>query len=362
VRHLPSLCLAVLAFASPAFACPIQITASPRSSGESYDVRWIEIAGATRYDVFEKRVNESDFHLTHQIAADGEVPRFVASPSSTAPGTYEYLVIAQLPNGAACTGTTQFDLPGDQRLASVTHKRIVPFAGSVRGANGSDFRTALTLRHLPFASGKIVFRPVGKVASDSDPSMTYQFGDNGPTATDLHWDDVMAAMGASGVGTLEIIPNKRQDGLLWVPEIEAHVYNVTAQGTFGSRVPAVAPADWVRNELQWREDVSVPAVHGNYRRNAGFRTLTEVKYIVRVNQPGQSPQSGPLRTIPANFTVFGSVEDLFGGAVPADARVIITFIAGDAIGFYTNTENTTNDPTLIVRNPFEATNDVTWSY
>ena len=253
-------------------------------------------------------------------------------------------------------------MPGDAQLAAATHKRIVPFAGSVRGANGSDFRTSLTLRHLPFASGRIVFRPVGKVASDSDPSMTYQFGDNGPAATDLHWDDVMATMGASGIGTLEILPNSRPDGLLFVPEIEAHVYNVTPQGTFGSRIPAVAPGHWIRNEAQWRESVSIPAVHGNYRRNAGFRTLTEVKYILNVTQPGKSPVSTGLRTVPAHVTIFGSVEDLFGGAVPADASVFITFVGGDAIGFYTKTENATNDPTLVVRNPLEATNDVIWSY
>ena len=64
----------------------------------------------------------------------------------------------------------------------------------------------------------------------------------------------------------------------------------------------------------------------------------------------------------ANVTIFGSVEDLFGGAVPADASVFITFVGGDAIGFYTKTENATNDPTLVVRNPLEATNDVIWSY
>jgi len=358
--YLPVAILAVV-FAQSVLACPLQISKTLRSSGNSYDVHWPAEPGAIQYTVYQRRDDQDGWEYIKTVEADGEPPRFVVSPSSSRVATYRHMIIAEMPDGRACVGTTEFELPGDKTLAQISHKRVVLLAGSVRGANGSDFRTSLRLGNITGTKGRIYFRPVGTTPSAADPSIRYEFG-NDSAAPDLYWPDVMAAMGATGIGTLEIIPDTRPEwDVIPVPNTNAHIYNVTPQGTFGSRVPAILPAEWLREEFPHTRWITIPAQQGNYRRNAGFRTLTEVRYTVRVTEPGQKTPNLPVLTVPANTTVFGSLDDLAGFPVSNAAQVTIHFRSGHAIGFYTYTENSTNDPTLVVGDPHESI-DVAFGY
>src|SRR5688572_16735818 len=101
MRLLPlSFCLLLLA--QGALACPFEITKSLRPSGTSYEMRWDEVPNTVQYSVYERRGDESGYRLLKIIPADGEPPRFVAHPSSTAQNQYYYLVIAEGANGSAC--------------------------------------------------------------------------------------------------------------------------------------------------------------------------------------------------------------------------------------------------------------------
>ncbi len=359
--RLLQLSIGLLFVAQGALACPFEIDATPRSGVVAYEMRWDEVPGTIRYSVYERRGDESGYRLLKVIEVDGELPRFVAHASSTAQNQYYYLVIAEGANGSACIATRTVEMRGDPQIASATHKRVVLLAGSVRGANGSDFRTALTMRTIPGTKGRIFFRPVGTTPSAADPFMRYDFPVTEP-ARDLYFEDIMATLGATGIGSLEIIPDTRPEwDVVPVPETHAHIYNVTPEGTFGSRVPAVVPSTWMREGLPRAKAVSVAPMPGNYRLNAGFRTITEVTYFMTVSEPGLANRHTEQRKIPANYTVFGSLESLFGGPISPNATVTIRFIAGHAIGFYTYTENSTNDPTLVVRDPAE-TSDVAWGF
>ena len=354
------LCGTMLASAPIAHACSIQIALTPRPDGNSQRLTWTPVPGATQYDIFES-ARGYDFRRVDQVNQKAE-PAFIARPNSTETRSYSYLVVARSDNSdVSCVGTTSFEMRGDDKLAALA-KRIVPLVGSVRGAFGSDFRTSLLLRYMPSVSGRIVFRPTGTLPSASDPSLPYAFsGDS--VQSDLYWDDVIAAMGASGTGTLEIIPNAGAPDLdVLVPEVVARVYNVTPQGTFGSRVPSVHPGDWARspenNASYW-----IPPSHGNYRRNAGIRTITTLLYRVAIrNSDGTTENVPGLRELPANYTWFGSVEALAGRSVPADATVFVGFVSGNAIGFYTETENSTNDPSVVIKDPTDVENVASWSY
>ncbi|HKR65552.1 MAG TPA: hypothetical protein VJZ00_17615 [Thermoanaerobaculia bacterium] len=281
---------------------------------------------------------------------------------------HEYLIISHNDNddpAARCLGQAKVILNGNKDLGAITEKRIVPLAGSVRGANGSDFHTSLTISFAALRSGRIVFRPTGTVASDSDPFLRYAFGDNDePGPSEFYWDDVVAAMGASGTGSLEIIPDPVGDETaLHVPNVSARVYNVAQNGTFGSDAEAVRPAEWFLNPVTQHSGagIFVPAAHGNVRRNIGFRTLTEVSYEITLFAPGGKARhfSG---SAPANFTYFSSLDAFVGQPVAANEQVHVSFSNGYAIGFYTVTDNVTNDPAMIVQSPAALEDSVSWGY
>src|ERR1700756_1039341 len=113
------------------------------------------------------------------------------------------LVTASLVLFAVSLSAQVYDKP-----TSSIRKGIIPIVGSTAGANGAHFKTLLRIYAAPDAHGKIVFHPLGAIASDSDPAMPYSFAPNAHVVTDyLEWPDVVAAMGQSGLGTLDIIPD-----------------------------------------------------------------------------------------------------------------------------------------------------------
>ena len=317
------------------------------------------------YDVFERRLDgvweDTRWRYVGQGHSDpGKKGEITFMPGSSEAEAFEFLVVVSgnRETDSGCTGRIIGTVTPNSRLAAVSHRKIVPIAGSVRGAYGSDFRTSLTLHHVARTKGKVYFRPVGTLPSASDPFVTYEFGERGEAPVSIHFDDVLDTMGASGLGSLEIVPDPGTR--LAVPVIEARVYNVTPDGTFGSRVPAVWAAEWVRyREAEPNIELRIPPVQPDFRRNVGFRSLTKVDYIVYVlHANGESHRL--FRHAPANYTWFGTLDDLAGMHIPNDSLVTITFSDGVAVGFRTETENFTNDPTVVIGDPSEMTRELSW--
>src|SRR5262245_61925366 len=91
--------------------------------------------------------------------------------------------------------------------SSTLKKGIIPLVGSTAGLNGASFKTSLRIEAISDAYGKIVFHPLGQVARDDDPSIPYSFPHVVSPITDyIQFDDIVAAMGQSGLGSLDIIP------------------------------------------------------------------------------------------------------------------------------------------------------------
>src|SRR5688500_16712540 len=86
----------------------------------------------------------------------------------------------------------------EDRLAGV-----LPVVGSTAGALGASFKTGLQLTNPTGAviEGVLIFRPQGTQSSASDPRLAFELG---PRAT-RSYEDVVAEMGASGLGSLEVI-------------------------------------------------------------------------------------------------------------------------------------------------------------
>jgi len=142
--------------------------------------------------------------------------------------------------------------------------RVLPVAGAVQGA-GAFFRTSVQLFKYgqETIKGKLVFHPAGAVGSDSDPSLPFTIG----SSQTLSFPDVVAAMGTSGIGSLDVVTYCGADVI-----VSARVFSDGGSaGTSGFIEEGLEP------ELARRPSLSgimlLPADLTNFRMNVGIRTL-----------------------------------------------------------------------------------------
>ena len=113
---------------------------------------------------------------------------------------------------------------------------VLPVVGFAQGSFGSVFRTDFQIANvgnLALHATKLVFHPGGVSASPSDPSTTISLPQYSTNTGDL-----LAAMGATGVGSLDIYTQGE-----YAPRVSAHIYNdAGAAGTSGRSDPAGQPA------------------------------------------------------------------------------------------------------------------------
>jgi hypothetical protein len=123
--------------------------------------------------------------------------------------------------------------------ATQTHEfleGVITAAGSLQGAFGAFFRTALQIA-CPgggTCTGRLVFHPAGVAASPSDQSLPYAV--SGSTAT--AYNDVVETFGKSGLGTIDVISNNG-----FPPLVTARVYNDTPNGTSGFTEDLITPGE-----------------------------------------------------------------------------------------------------------------------
>ncbi|HEX7421236.1 MAG TPA: hypothetical protein VF505_15205 [Thermoanaerobaculia bacterium] len=331
--------LAVL-FAPVAHAiCPLNV----RFTDNPPTLVWDNVSGATSYEI-----QESFDNITSRNYQTDSSP-FVIQRRSSSDVKVSYIVTAILPSSIlsldatseACRESAVMTLKSDPVFRALTRKAVIPIAGSGPGANGGHFKTALTLSATGAGErGRVIFHPAGSAARPDDPSIPYVFNEG--VGQELKFDDVVAAMGQSGVGSLDIVPDEGASDV--IPAVDARLYNDTTAGTFGTSAPALPPFDFLQAPTL---TISVPASDSPFRVNAGLRTLTDTRAIALVYGT-----NGRLRTFrnlawPADYTILGPIAQVIG--VPVDpGESVSIFFEGAAIPFYTRTENRTNDPELFV--------------
>jgi hypothetical protein len=214
-----------------------------------------------------------------------------------------------------------------------TRSTVIPIAGSVTGIGGVTYRTSAQISNPSSApsSGSIIFRPAGQQASANDPRLSYTLA---PFETRT-FADLMAAIGTTGLGSLEIAPAigpapaatvRIQDGgVALVPQVTAD--NVI---TAGSRAVLTTPPD-----------LSQARLNVGLRSLAAGATLTVTLYDA----------SGTLirtasRTLPPNYLVQMSAADLAGGAVGPNQAIVISVDSGSA-AIYGSTVSATGQGSLL---------------
>jgi hypothetical protein len=319
--------------------CPLNVrfTANPPT------VVWDNIPGVASYEI-----QESFDNVTSRNYQTDSSP-FVIRRRSSSNVKVSYIVTAILPSNIlsldatseACRESAVMTLKADPVFRALTRKAVIPIAGSGPGANGGRFKTSMTLSATGAAErGRVIFHPAGATARADDPSIRYVFDEG--VGQEMKFDDVVAAMGQSGVGSLDIVPDEGASDVL--PAVDARLYNDTTAGTFGTAAPALLPFDFLQPPTL---TVSVPLSDSQFRVNIGLRTLTDTSATALVYGTNGHLRSFRNLAWPADYTILGPIAQIIGMPVDPGESVSI-FFEGAVIPFYTRTENRTNDPELFV--------------
>lgn len=211
---------------------------------------------------------------------------------------------------------------------------IITAAGSLAGNFGSFFRTSLQIA-CPgggTCTGEIVFHPAGVAASPGDQAIPYTVSGS----NSVSYDDVVAHMGKSGLGTLDIVSNNG-----FPPLVTARVYNDQgSSGTSGFTEEMIRTTDVLHPG-----DLAIlvtPADLTNYRVNVGVRTLSSAaKVNVQYGFRSQSDKDFPAYEF-QQFSLAG-----FGDTSPVPNEQIFLFVlSGDVAIYQSITDNKTNDSAI----------------
>lgn len=210
---------------------------------------------------------------------------------------------------------------------------IVPVVGSTAGQSSALFRTELQLANPTGAAigGWFVLRPRGVF-------LRYDI----PARGTISFADVVAEMGATGLGSLDILVDR---GI--VPTIVARAYDDQPAGTTGVGIPAIVVADVLGREEGGL--LIVPRDLVRYRFNVGVRALSSGATMnVIVRTPAGVQRNGRIFVIPENAFFQQSANEFAGVFLAANETIEIAITAGSAIVYATTVDNVTNDGTLQV--------------
>jgi hypothetical protein len=322
----------------PSFAaCTFPITATPQSDG-TYRLGWQPTLGASGFEV---QVSSDAFqHWASVATLPADATGMTVKELTSKPGAqYTFRVIAANSSanaGAPCTGQMTLNFINSRFMRRV-HRTVVPVVGSTRGANGALFKTSLRIGPATSLEiGNIIFHPAGVAGGDDDPSIPYRL-ERGDT---LQFDDIVAAIGQSGIGSLDVVPTI-QAGLRVAP-VEARLFNEAPQGTYGAFERGVQAADAFR-PADW--NIFVPSTR--FRVNVGIRTLTAA-HVTFFHIASTGAVTQKVLDLASDYVFLQAADQFFGEPVlPGDSIVIN--VTGDnviAIPFHTLTDNSTNDPAV----------------
>lgn len=218
--------------------------------------------------------------------------------------------------------------------------RIIPVVASAPGAGGAFFKTAAQLRNRTgrTISGRFVFHPQGRSGVASDPSLAYSMA----PYESKSYSDLVAAMGQSGLGSLDIIPNSGSV----VPEIVVRVFNdAGANGSSGFALDAEkASAALTAGDTGV---LLVPPDLATQRFNVGVRTLANgVNLTITVRNASGAIVSSSTRSYPADFLEQVTVNAFAPAAYSGNETLHVTINSGSAFVYGASTDNRTQDPSV----------------
>jgi hypothetical protein len=336
-------------------ACPLPLTVTTfpgTNTAQTFRLSWPAVTGATQYEI---QSSSDGFVNTKSLRVfDAGTSSVTISQKTSEPFIiYSYRVIASNPSNpfdVQCIGTTTTRFSAFA-LAPLVRKTVIPVAGSTRGLNNADFKTSLRIGPATSShGGKIVFHPAGQPGSENDPSITYRLENGGF----VQYDDIVAAIGQSGIGSIDIIstfpPVSAYPGLEMLP-VEVRVFNQTPTGTFGGFESAVQGADAFR-PADW--SVLVPSAR--FRVNVGVRTITTA-HVTFFHFSATRQLTTKVLDLPGDYVFMQAADSFFGEPVQEGDVIVMHFDGSDtiAVPFHTFTDNSTNDPSIFnIASPYRT--------
>jgi len=353
---------------------------APSAAAQSYDGSWSGTTGQGKeisFTVTNKTLTtikfggrttsvgcNTTFTLTTNFTPGRSVstPSFVINGGVVAPGQTTWSLAGTFSSPTSVSGNLNFNtssIPGVPGTCSGSGSTtwsatrsdgggppvgnlagIVAVVGSTAGSGGSFFKTAVQL-HNPGTStitGKLVYHPAGSSGTDNDPSLNYSLA----ARQTIAYDDLLPAMGLSGLGSLDLVTNSGA-----APLTTFRIFNDAGdKGTSGLGIDPV-PASQALQSGQTAV-LLVPADLVRFRLNIGVRTLASgVTMMITVrDKDGLTRNTTTKSHDPTFFTQVSGA--LFAGIelTPNDS-ISIAINSGSAIVYGAVTDNTTQDPTLI---------------
>ncbi|HJW92517.1 MAG TPA: hypothetical protein VJ901_02765 [Thermoanaerobaculia bacterium] len=333
------------------------------TSGQDFTVPIVPVTGVTKYRV--KIAGDWSVIDNNRLLMKGTTLDQNFSPNmpmhetlyATTPSfpSFAYIdVIAEVPQNdgsrSFCSQDFLITIRPDATLGRNATRLVVPVAGSVHGAFNSIFRTRVLLKNRwsGTITGRIVFHRTGVPGTDSDPSIPYSIAADSFTT----FDDVAAAMQLSEVvGSLDVVPDVAPSGAYPAPQVRADLISAGANGgEYSAAIPVVNTNNYV-GALFGAPQFLIEPPH-NKRINVGVRTLAAPLDITAfLLGPGRVEKAQVTRHYAADFFEQTSLGSWFNDQQqPGDT---IEFIinpgswAAGAIVYFAETDNTTNDVTIV---------------
>jgi uncharacterized protein YjdB len=319
--------------AAPQMTAPVATIAS----GTEYSIGWSLATGATEYLLDEATEQNFSNATTTTVTA----PPSTFSHSVTTDTRYYYRVRARN-HSTGCDQTSPSSASVSVLVEApevpVQLMRVVPVVGSTAGNFGSFFKTSVQLFNPAEAavSGQIVYHPTD---GSADATLAYALE---PGAS-IAWDDLLPAMGRSGLGTADIVG----DAGSALPVSSIRVFNdAGADGTTGLNEEAFRPDDALSSGQT--SAIIAPGDFTRFRLNIGIRTLSEgaAMTITVRSREGVTLDSINRDFAPTHFEQVSSTGFLLGLALTGGESITVRITSGSAFIYGATTDNKTNDPSI----------------
>jgi uncharacterized protein YjdB len=316
-----------------------QLTAPPATveSGAAYSIGWPLSSSATEYLVDEA----TDPGFANAATTTVTAPPSTFSHTVITDTRYYYRVRARN-HSTGCDQTSASSVSVSVLVEApeqpVQLMRVVPVVGSTAGNFGSFFKTSVQLFNPATAtvSGQIVYHPSDGAA---DGTLPYSLE---PGAS-IAWDDLLPAMGRSGLGTADILGDFGSA----LPVSSIRVFNdAGADGTTGLNEEAFRVEDALQSGQT--SAIIAPGDFTRFRLNIGIRTLSQgAAMTVTVRSREGVTLDTINRDFPAtHFEQTSSANFLLGLVLTGGESITVRITSGSAFLYGATTDNTTNDPSI----------------
>ena len=239
-------------------------------------------------------------------------------------------------------------------------RMVVPVAGSVHGAFNSVFKTRILLENRwqdETLSGHLIFHRAGIPGTSSDPSLPYSVAPHAFVA----FDDVVGAMHLDGViGSVDIVPDVSSNGGYPAPQVRADLISLGANGgEFSASIPVVTP-DSTYAGAGLGEPQFLIEPPRNKRINVGVRSLGKpVDVDAFLLAPDGTERARTTRSYAADVYEQTPLSSWFNDQQPGDTILFLphtseSFVGKGAIIFFAETDNTTNDVTIVTPSDLQS--------